>query len=146
MGPGDPGDPGAQRTQGTQGAQGPRGPWGPWDPPWDPPMGRDTAATRRHMLEAKTLIFHSFFNKNGSTLQISLGVEPPWGPLKKPPEPLQDKPDWGIKENRYKSISKLYLGSFGTQIRNLHEKLHILICSSHIFMRFLKNRPKILFF
>ena len=33
------------------------------------------------------------------------------------------------------------MGSFGSQIRNLHEKLHILICSNHIFMRFLKNRP-----
>ena len=42
--------------------------------------GGDTAATRRHMLEAKTLIFHSFFNKNGSSLQINLGGKPPLGP------------------------------------------------------------------
>ena len=37
------------------------------------------------------------------------------------------------------------MGSFGSQIRNLHEKLHILICSNHIFIIFLKNRPKIRF-
>ena len=35
------------------------------------------------------------------------------------------------------------MGSFGSQIRNLHEKLHILICSNHISIFFLKNRPKI---
>ena len=48
-----------------------------------------------------------------------------------------------LLKNLYKSIFKLYLGSFGPQIRNLHEKLHILICSNHIFMIFLKTRPKI---
>ena len=42
--------------------------------------GGDTAATRRHMLEAKTLIFHSFFNKNGSALQANLGGTGPLGP------------------------------------------------------------------
>ena len=46
-----------------------------------------------------------------------------------------------LLKNRYVSIFKLYLGSFGSQIRNLHEKLHILIWSNHIFMNFLKNRP-----
>ena len=46
-----------------------------------------------------------------------------------------------LLKNCYKSIFNVYLGSFGSQIRYLHKKLHILIWSNHIFMNFLKNRP-----
>merc|ERR1711981_253927 len=46
-----------------------------------------------------------------------------------------------FQKNRYKSTFNLYVGSLGSRIRNLHEKLHILIWSNHIFIRFLKNRP-----
>ena len=41
---------------------------------------RHTPGTRRHMLEAKMLIFHWFFNKKRSGVQANMGCLPPLGP------------------------------------------------------------------
>ena len=57
--------------------------------------GRDTGATRRHMLEAKMLIFLWFFKQKRVDSARQLGWRTPTGALKKPPEPPQDKPVWG---------------------------------------------------
>ena len=51
--------------------------------------GRDTPATRRHMLESKILIFHVFLKQKRSGSTRPHSSVPLHGALRNPPEPLQ---------------------------------------------------------
>ena len=48
---------------------------------WPTQPGGDTAATRRHMLEAKTTVFRLFLMQNWLNIRATMGATPPLGPL-----------------------------------------------------------------